>query len=508
MSNDSPLSFVDLFAGCGGLSLGLMQSGWNGCLAIERNDQAFYTYYHNLVKENCTASHYGGLNGAHTWLESDWASNLICYPKFETAPTVGERYRREANVGCINQILENHGEDLKKLSGQIDLVAGGPPCQGFSSFGKRNPRDERNSLFKSYYEFIRLVQPKLILFENVVGITRAFSSKGKEAAFAEQIEQHFEGYTTYSQVIRASECGVPQIRPRFIMIGARNDLMPSRKYSKAGLCHLLEFSEEFGLPVSGLINKARESVLRSVLGSDRGDEVFKGKPITLKEAITDLETCVYDPGLYPTRSDLSGFEERFRKCDDPDSLRNYWEIEPKELKKPPTNAYLQYVRRNLPGTVRPNSLRLASQSREIRERYRLILDWYKKENTLRKGAELPKEYRLKLEKFVHENAADPEPGILKKQILIPLDPDGPSRAVTSNPDDHIHYSEPRTLTPRENARIQSFPDWFEFKGKFTTGGDTRKVDVPRNTQVGNAVPPLLARVLGESLKDLLMKLGA
>jgi DNA (cytosine-5)-methyltransferase 1 len=94
---------------------------------------------------------------------------------------------------------------------------------------------------------------------------------------------------------------------------------------------------------------------------------------------------------------------------------------------------------------------------------------------------------------------------LKKKALRVLDPDRPSPTITSMPDDLIHYSEPRTLTVRENARLQSFPDWFSFKGKYTTGGDLRAREVPRFTQVANAVPPLVARAIGEMMIDLLGK---
>ena len=84
-----------------------------------------------------------------------------------------------------------------------------------------------------------------------------------------------------------------------------------------------------------------------------------------------------------------------------------------------------------------------------------------------------------------------------------LDPDRPSPTITSMPDDLIHYSEPRTLTVRENARLQSFPDWYAFQGKYTTGGHLRKKEVPRFTQVANAVPPLVARAIGEMLAALM-----
>lgn len=73
--------------------------------------------------------------------------------------------------------------------------------------------------------------------------------------------------------------------------------------------------------------------------------------------------------------------------------------------------------------------------------------------------------------------------------------------MTTLPDDMIHYAEPRILTVRETARLQSFPDWFQFKGKYTTGGDRRTKECPRYTHMGNAVPPLLAEAIGRALLD-------
>jgi DNA (cytosine-5)-methyltransferase 1 len=92
---------------------------------------------------------------------------------------------------------------------------------------------------------------------------------------------------------------------------------------------------------------------------------------------------------------------------------------------------------------------------------------------------------------------------LKKRALRVLDPERPSPTITSMPDDLLHYKEPRILTVRENARLQSFPDWFSFKGKYTTGGKRRRHDVPRYTQVANAVPPLAARALGILISEML-----
>ena len=92
---------------------------------------------------------------------------------------------------------------------------------------------------------------------------------------------------------------------------------------------------------------------------------------------------------------------------------------------------------------------------------------------------------------------------LKRRGVTLLDPDSTSPTVTSHPDDFVHYCEPRILTVREMARLQSFPDWYEFKGKYTSGGKRRKMEVPRYTQVGNAVPPLFAEQIGIALMEVL-----
>jgi len=91
---------------------------------------------------------------------------------------------------------------------------------------------------------------------------------------------------------------------------------------------------------------------------------------------------------------------------------------------------------------------------------------------------------------------------IKKHALTPLHSRRPSSTITTLPDDMIHYSEARILTVRENARLQSFPDWFEFTGEYTTGGKERRRSCPRYTQVGNAVPPLFAEAIGRVLRDL------
>ena len=106
----------------------------------------------------------------------------------------------------------------------------------------------------------------------------------------------------------------------------------------------------------------------------------------------------------------------------------------------------------------------------------------------------------------HEaQAADPDNPLLetKKRNYTVLDPDTQSMTITTMPDDYVHYASNRSLTVREMARIQSFDDSFVFQGKRTTGGDRRKLETPQFTQVGNAVPPLMARAIAtEIIKHL------
>lgn len=93
-------------------------------------------------------------------------------------------------------------------------------------------------------------------------------------------------------------------------------------------------------------------------------------------------------------------------------------------------------------------------------------------------------------------------GIKKRNVTV-MDPLEPSLTITTIPDDFVHYSEPRVMTVRECACLQCFPDWFEFKGRYTTGGDRREKQTPRYSQVGNAVPPLFAEQLGLAMKEVL-----
>jgi len=414
--------FIDLFSGCGGLSLGLMKAGWKGLFAIEQNPDAFKTLKHNLIDEK---SHNAG-RPKFAW--PDW---------LELCP-----YE-------ISSFVKIHKKDLKTLRGHVHLVAGGPPCQGFSFAGRRCPSDPRNELFKYHISVVNILKPELVLLENVQGIN-IVHGKGHERdkkkrgrprkSYASRISSMLfkNGYDVQQGVIRAVDFGVPQYRPRYFTVGIRKDLG----------CSNLQ------IDIFKELYASRENFL-----SRRGLPI--DAPVTVSDAISDLTT--------------SG--KVLVKCKDKESPPGYWEI----VYEGPRTSYQRLMHENMNGQA-PNSLRLVNHRPETVEKFAKILE------SCRKGVTIPKEERDRL-------------GI-KKTVLVPLAPDQPSHTLTTIPDDMIHYSEPRIHTVREHARLQSFPDWFEFQGKYTTGGERRTRDCPRYTQVGNAVPPLLAEALGETLLKL------
>lgn len=398
-------TYIDLFAGCGGLSLGLYLAGWHGLFAIEKNAFAFETLKHNLIDGK---KHF------------DWPDWL---PK---------------TAHDIDEVLNNYVEQLMSLQGRIDLVAGGPPCQGFSMAGKRVEDDIRNKLVFSYIKFIELVEPKMILFENVKGFTYAFNKKNDQNAepYSHKVIRKLKelGYNVKDHVIDFSNYGIPQQRKRFILVGIKKELGSPDEFEK-----LLQSNRDSFLEGKGL--KATT---------------------TLQEAISDL---LRSNGEDPT-PDRKGFNSgKYGKGE----LSNFQKL----------------MRGDYPDTHSvPNSHSFAHHSSEKLTCYQRLLA----------------EYPIRGKRIDGENRK--EWGIRQRGITI-LNPDAVSPTITGQPDDYLHYAEPRIMTVRECARIQSFPDWYEIQKKYTTGGKMRRVEVPRYSQVGNAIPPLFAELAGEVLKQML-----
>lgn len=397
-------NYIDLFAGCGGLSLGLYQSGWQGLFAIEKSPEAFETLEYNLIKK---LDHF------------NWPDWLPCQPH------------------DINEVSRVYEENLKALAGTVDLVAGGPPCQGFSSAGRRVESDARNELIDSYLQFVRLVKPRIIFFENVKGFTLKFGknrSKGK--AYSEHVLDSLkEDYLVVSDMVDFSEFGIPQKRTRFILVGI------SKEFAKD---HAIQANCFFDL-----IRQNKHNFLVSRKLSLKTN---------LKQAISDL---LYENGTVAC-PDRRGFKAGIYSS--------------------PSSGYQRYMRKGSKNAT-PDSHSFVNHRRETEDKFKFILEYGSR------NKHLTKELMSKLK--------------INKHRVVPLDETQPSITLTTLPDDHIHYLEPRVLTVREYARIQSFPDWFELKAKYTTGGDRRTIEVPRYSQVGNAIPPLFGEQSGLVLKEMM-----
>lgn len=397
-----PIVFADAFAGCGGLSLGLMQAGLQGRFAIEQDQFAFATLKANFLDRD--------------------AKYKFAWPRWLPKEPIS-----------IHTLLGRHSDNLIALRGKIDLLVGGPPCQGFSSAGRRRHDDPRNKLFASYLRLVEALHPRAVLMENVRGFTMDFSAENKVKNYSQKLRDRLsEAYHVYEKLIDVSEFGVPQARTRYFLLALERGVTQDNPFE--------ELRNRLPAFLRALKLKA---------------------PVSSWAAISDLE--IARAGTQPS-IDTDGFEEI-------------------AYSKPIT----RYQKLMAEGSDFPSDLRLARHAAEIAGRFQEIIELSHAEGRL--NTSISDDLR---DRFG-----------LKKRALRVLDPDKPSPTITSMPDDLLHYSEPRTLTVRENARLQGFPDWFAFKGKYTTGGHLRRHEVPRFTQVANAVPPLMARALGELMIDLL-----
>ncbi len=399
------LTYIDLFAGCGGLSLGLHNAGWKGIFAIEKSPDAFQTLKHNLIDNK---QHF-------KWC--DWLP--------------------QTNLE-IDSVIKQYKNELIELRGTVDMIAGGPPCQGFSMAGRRNENDDRNKLVKSYIKFIKLVQPRIIFFENVKGFTQEFSkNKEKGKQYSNYVENALRraGYKVKGKLINFGDYGIPQKRTRFILVGVRNDVAENNlAVAKSFFKKIDEHKNQFLVNKNLSVNTKLEDAISDLLKQNG--------------TVQSPDSKSFQAGIY---SDAA-------------------------------TSYQQLMRIGIKNKV-ADSHRFPKHKVEIISKFDFIL------KNSEKNKDIDKSIRIKYQ--------------IKKHTIIPLDKNAKSPTITTLPDDYIHYSEPRILTVREYARIQSFPDWFEFKGKYTTGGKRRTQEVPRYSQIGNAIPPLFGEQAGIALNKLI-----
>ena len=325
------------------------------------------------------------------------------------------------------------------------MVAGGPPCQGFSGIGIRRSYSvdkeqlPSNHLFQDMAFFVHKVKPKIFLFENVQGLMRSkWTPNGKKGEIFDEVLETFRKIPNYDvkyKLVYAKDYGVPQNRPRVLVIGVRKDLN-----------------------------------IKVIEDHDALENGFLPKPTNDYPNIVDVLSDLTD----------NKFEYGGKTSKYPSDPKNFWQEDIRKGFK--SNK-----------TLLKNDLltehEYSNHSERVREKFSYMI---------KNNGEIPEGFKTK--KFA--------------QRLLPKKwgEKGPTITATSLPDDFVHYSQARSPTVREWARLQTFPDWYQFAGKRTTGGIRRagnpresifEREVPKYTQIGNAVPVKLAFEIGKHFKKLL-----
>lgn len=357
---------IDLFCGCGGFSKGFQEAGFNIALGIDLWEEATQTY----------------------------------------------KYNHPGTVVINQDITSITPQELLQKSGlakdDVDVIIGGPPCQGFSISGKRLIDDPRNKLYKSFVEIVGFIKPKMFVMENVPGLL----SMGN-GAIKDQIVADFQniGYIVKQKQLIACDYGVPQARKRVFFVGINSEIRSTVP------------SYEFPLPTHG---------------EGEGLKPF----VTCKEALSDLD-FIPDDEMLPEKI-------KYQLMPDSDYQR--------EMRKHSADLYNHVI------TV---------HTKKTREIIHMVPDGgnYKS---------LPE--ALWSTRKVH---------IAWTRMCSYK----PCFTIDTGHNHHFHYRADRVPTARESARIQSFSDDFVFLGK--------KADQLK--QIGNAVPPLLAKAVAESVLTVLSK---
>lgn len=511
-------SYIELFAGCGGMSLGIESMGFKRIFANELSPMAAATYAYNLIHGKAPPSEN----------PEDWFTRLYspdakvgyradprAYLKKGVSLTAVEELQKLNGgmfVGGINQL----NQALQKLSPALlnniglDVLSGGPPCQSFSLAGQREKENARNNLPFEFAKCAALLRPKVVLLENVSGILSPFLDEEghKWHAWYEVAKAFYKtGYIPICTHAEAQKYGVPQRRPRFLMIAIREDIA----------VQAIERLDQ-------LPNGSRLEWQSTRLSIQISLNHFKQLKPTLNTGPCGFHWIEPNDNwpqmLLPLNARSIDVESAIDGLTYPDSTKD--------------TAYLKILSSAFDHVINKEGLRRATDdeiknrahrhhSFHVKSRFRILRLLANHKNTAVDNKQL-QSLSLKDEKWLldqdlifpdDKSNKTRKPANLSelRQLLMSLKSKKHSqRALIHNqiapaqlsiPDDFAHYAEDRTLTVREMARIQSFPDWFEFKSKVTTGGEQRAYEVPRYTQVGNAVPPLMAKQIAQGVSDFL-----
>lgn len=443
-------TMIDLFAGCGGLSLGFENAGFSPVFVSELNDDALDTYLRNRQHE---------LSG----LRFSDNPSLRCKDANELK---GKRLQQLiSDLKCIRSI-DFHFDTSSKKNGAgstLDIVTGGPPCQGFSTLGIRRSYDVHrknipsNHLYGRMVKIIRRLRPRIFLFENVRGILNAkWTRKGREKVWTD-VKAEFNkipGYSVRWSVVFAKDYGVPQNRPRVFLVGIRQDILESPNLSDI----VDPMNDPEDAVACGFLPQAQSQTYPDLVDL-LGDLVDHRIPRILRRQ--EFPEGPFQTGNYP---------------------------------RPPKPGSIQEWLRAPPDWTVGGAVTLTEQEYS-KHRLHVVAKF---DVMLKNGGDIPQEFITK--KFSQR--------VLRKR----WGRSSPNITAASLPDDYVHYSQPRILTVREWARLQMFPDWYQFSGRRTTGGIQRagnpkaglfERDVPKYTQIGNAVPVRLAENIASHLRNIL-----
>ncbi|RZJ87746.1 MAG: DNA (cytosine-5-)-methyltransferase, partial [Chryseobacterium sp.] len=415
------------------------------------------------------------------------------------------------------EFLENSPKTVDSLKKEkIDLLSGGPPCQSFSLAGKRERDNHKNLLPLSFAKIAGLIRPKVVLLENVKGITAPFDENGEKYYAWLEVSKAFvlQGYVPLCMMLNSKYFGVAQNRPRFILYAFRRDVFEKIK-ANDNQNRLLETSWNFYHKVLENIDTLSNVTIADFEYYDIEEhpELFDGKllpeltkPIgkfvSAIEAIGDIRRT---NAAYPMSKITNGYgsmlNETFKRASGEDlEIRNH---DPREHSFSVKARFRFYqVINEFQNGLRRSAVDLFTGKDVSTETLEKLFEEFSRYNLFFKD-EAGEHYRRP--KSINEVDALVKSIPTKKHSQRALLEFEPAPAQLTIPDDicHYHMENLRTMTVREMARFQSFPDWFEFRSKVTTGGESRKFEVPQYTQVGNAVPPLLAKSLGETITKLL-----
>ena len=397
-------TFIDLFAGCGGLSEGFYKQGFNPLIHVE------YDHY-SCESLKMRLKHYN-------------------FPDRNTEIIKKDIKNRS--------IITNIKKSLKRK--KVDVLLGGPPCQSFSSLGRAKDdnsmkNDPRNYLFENYEKILNNLRPKIFLFENVTGLlTAKFNNEKVIYIIRKKLGKNYQILNDISKmVLNSCEYGVPQIRKRVFLIGVRKDI----KYD---------------------VRQIFKNILKShyTPSSSKIDKKNKRKFVSVKEAIFDL------PKLKPGEGEIiTKFNSKLN------------------------NDFLKKIRKKNEKILHDHVSR--SHNKSDRKRFREMSKnkWTYEELLKRKPSLDHKKQRVFKNSYVVQFWNSPA-----RTIISHLYKDG-------NQFIHPDYKQERTLTVREAARLQSFPDNFHFAGPRTE----------QYKQIGNAVPPLMSEKIAASIKRALKEIN-